>query len=711
MLAADFIKTFPLSEADSRAALRFIASFIHTDISQIEQRHAILRRRPHVMSPTNRPTVGDSSAEWTMRQHRARRGKLTHGGRSKKVATEKNEKKRKQRSDKAASLQPKLRKFGKGGAGRAFTREQTFGIPGKPDFKALTRAFRALPVDERAHLRQKGRQGTAAGKRGGTPFGLSSRAIGRKAAKRLTKSQIGRMAAGEGQALAARGVDALAALALTQSDISDLSAVARVARGHRNLEHAISAAKQQANADAICRFQDGIGAAWKEHMVEKMQGEGVQCFDLVPWPESGMAVCHMVPRSADQARKAVSYAIKTSRTSNLQQALNMDWDKRVEPVTGAPTGGDFAIGDMAAEPRICDGPCREHGICVCSPAGQVLKRMWARFMQAFKLSVKRGSEGRSAMREGRLVLKLHWQEVAGADGPAVGGGDPAAVPLEEGDEYWHIAWVCLAPYRPSFQVLRWCAINGDRRMELRATWRFLPVVQALEGLDRALKWQLQFWRLLEPMSPVACIDPSSVHVELFSDSVVFWDPARKWRAAKAKADGKGAGKGAPAVAAPDEADGGGDGDGDAAGYVDDAVGDGDGPIGEGGGPEPVAAIAAAMPDAVSDDEEDEPLEDIMEALIAALVAVGDAEAVPDEGAGEVPLGRPGSSGDAAMPDLAAAAAVPPPAPVPAIAPGFVAPPSGKVKDVIKFHGGELAYFHKDKRFEANARIRSMAAVF
>ena len=189
MLAADFIQTFPMSEADSRAALRFIASFIHTDISQIEQRHAILRRRPHVMPPTNRPTVGDSSAEWTMRQHRARRGKLTHGGRSKKVATEKKEKKRKQRTDKAASLQPKLRKSGKGGAWRAFTREQTFGIPGKHDFKVLARAFRALPADERARLSQKRQARDSSGQAGRHTFRLelkSNRSQGSKAAEEIS---------------------------------------------------------------------------------------------------------------------------------------------------------------------------------------------------------------------------------------------------------------------------------------------------------------------------------------------------------------------------------------------------------------------------------------------------------------------------------------------------------------------------------------------
>ena len=489
--------------------------------------------------------------------------------------------------------------------------------------------------------------------------------------------------------LGVSGAEALGALALTQSDVRNLAAVAKVARGYGRLENAISAAAQRANGEAIQQFKEGSGDAWKACLADKMNIQDEHAIELSPWPDSAMSFCHVLPCSAEVAKNAVSYAIQNTGTSNLQKALEMDWAVRTQPITGSEA--HIAVEDIAGAGCKADAECREHGVCLCSPDGKQVKKLWAKFMQAFKPPVKRGSEGREYLKEGKLVLKLHWQEVPA--GAVAGGGEGMAVeaPLMEGHAYWQVSWVCLAPYRPSFQILQWLADDGDQRKTLRATWSCLPIVRAMESIDRALKWDLQFWRLQESLRPFAAIDPSVVLVEVFTeDPVVFWDPSRQRRAPRRRAA-----KADPAAAlmlgdAPEE-DGAGAEPGDEAAREIDPELDDDG-LGEVGGMGLAADAAAVGPDA----ESEAPDVDELERLLAAVVAATEDE--PAAAASSTVGPAASSAGSSA--DVFPAAAAPAAAGSAASGSGYLVP-AGRPKSInVPFEGGAIAYYYSDRRFEA-----------
>ena len=115
-----------LGNAESTPALRLIAHVAYTDIVQIEQRHAVLRRRLKVMGPTHVPSSSDVVSRIAKRPHRYSKLKC-------RQVHEMNV-----RAETPKEPKPSLSRTqkGSGGTWRAFEKERTMGQK-RPDFGSL----------------------------------------------------------------------------------------------------------------------------------------------------------------------------------------------------------------------------------------------------------------------------------------------------------------------------------------------------------------------------------------------------------------------------------------------------------------------------------------------------------------------------------------------------------------------------------------------
>ena len=132
-------------------------------------------------------------------------------------------------------------------------------------------------------------------------------------------------------------------------------------------------------------------------MLQAMRGPSDVIFGVQPRPDSGMALFHVMPSIAEPAKKVVSYATQTTGSLNLMQAMQLDWNQRVQPVSDTSGHGCLALsgGAGGGAEAVDDMSCRVHGVCLCYEGGNKVKKMSNAFLRAFKPSVKYGSSGRA----------------------------------------------------------------------------------------------------------------------------------------------------------------------------------------------------------------------------------------------------------------------------------------------------------------------------
>ena len=131
-----------MGEREALVALRLVAYMVYTDITQIEQRHAAIRRRLVVMQSTNVPSGSDLASHVALRSYRhQRKKKSAHKQQMTKKAT--------------PVRSPRKRKFlkGAGGPWRAYVRRESLGKKGKVNIVRLAAAYRTLTADELQKLR------------------------------------------------------------------------------------------------------------------------------------------------------------------------------------------------------------------------------------------------------------------------------------------------------------------------------------------------------------------------------------------------------------------------------------------------------------------------------------------------------------------------------------------------------------------------------
>ena len=317
----DFVSKFGLVDVEAQAALRFLAWMVYLDIVQIEQRHAALRKRVKVMAPTNVPQSKDVSAHLTVRQLRLRQ----QAKRSASASDAASPLKRKGRGDPSNSRRLKFA----GGAWRAYIHLRARGRRGKANFRVMAAEYRALSAGEKAHLAQLGRLATRsrlAKSSGQTSFGPTSLQAKRMAQKSLREHQAQRQSSQSAQ-LSETGLIANT-LAITQSSVTKIEQLARLARSESRREGALGRLQVATNEERIRAYESSIGSDSLRSLVDASpQLSGLGC-DLRPWPDREIALFRWAPDTTRDVTKALSYATKHAKASNVMNALTLDWEKK-----------------------------------------------------------------------------------------------------------------------------------------------------------------------------------------------------------------------------------------------------------------------------------------------------------------------------------------------------------------------------------------------
>lgn len=682
-----FVSKSGLVGEDARAALGFLAHMIYLDIGSIEQRHAPLRRRTKAMAPTNVPSASDVSAFWTLRRYRLMKQRYS----SKEPPAEKA--KVKKRIIKATGKA----KFA-GGAWRAWVRKKTKGSGQKADFRALAVAYHALDPQERAELVRIGRAATLAGAskmQGQSSFGPTTRQAKRIAEGKFRQERIRRRLLGN---IDMSGLTTMAeALAITGCNVHKIDELSRIARGEARQVAAAKRSEQYGHKRMLERYHSEVG--------ERLVGEVVSAIptlaglpaQLRATPERCFDCFEVASATEGDVAKIVSYGAQHGKRSNVLQALRLDWDQKVQTISGEglpPLTFDGSR-DEGRRDR-----CRSFGVCICSGEGRVVMSMANSFLRHFKPVVKFGTPEREHLLNGLLVVQLHWSPsctpVDGKGAAAVVGNNKEA--LDSYDIFWHVGWISLSPYLPSFQVLeardgRAALAAQNRPFELRATGGFLPFYRAIDSLERdGGTWEMTFLKIRDNPTPIADFDPSVVEAESMTPHAkCFWKPrgrgngrGRGGRAGASQSRGRGERAADQACQEPEP---GMLEDGDASSEEDPLAAEGEDHACES---EEVAEEAAAI---------DIELE--FEAMLIGLLddeaAAAESAAAEEEALGEAQGAPPGVG---LVPALPADAAAQSGGGHPASMASASSTEVGKKSISIRVGDGTLKYFHRIKRFEA-----------
>ena len=257
-----------LKSSDSVAELTALAMMMELDTSSVEALHASVRRLVTALSvQTHTENVLDASAEWGLRRLRIiARSAPVDGASTAQMAS----------GDGAADAREPLLAKGRGGAWRAFVREETLGARGRPDLRDLAELYKAVDPERKRKLQRRGKLATQRGRQGhlqtlsASSFGLTTRQQIAHAAKRARAGgQLGHEAfadelRGEGsgfRAVRPRLADGSSSsrLVATAQPMAggavDVAAGTLVALGkQRQMERRDALQKQKAGRDALAKY-------------------------------------------------------------------------------------------------------------------------------------------------------------------------------------------------------------------------------------------------------------------------------------------------------------------------------------------------------------------------------------------------------------------------------------------------------------------------
>ena len=95
--------------------------------------------------------------------------------------------------------------------------------------------------------------------------------------------------------------------------------------------------------------------------------------------------------------------------------------------------------------------CYFAGVCLCSVEGKQLKRMANKFLSYVKKVCPPGSQKRVELRDGHFVVRLIGRPTSYED----------CIVADIVDEWCHIGFMSLSPFRPTFMGVRPVADIGE----------------------------------------------------------------------------------------------------------------------------------------------------------------------------------------------------------------------------------------------------------
>ena len=174
--------------------------------------------------------------------------------------------------------------------------------------------------------------------------------------------------------------------------------------------------------------------------------------------------------------------------------------------------------------------CHDAGVCLCTREGKELRWLGSRFLDVLRAICPANSTLRSDLTSCMLGCLLVGTPLAlavsGEDGGALqaGGAGYAATASEM---FLHVAAQNLSPFRPTLQPMVVLEI-GPRRARCKALPEWRTMYEALQHLDRRLRWQFRLFRLVDSMAPLAAVEVGvQEYAELAllaeaEEGIVFW---------------------------------------------------------------------------------------------------------------------------------------------------------------------------------------------
>ena len=520
----DFIKKFGpanLQTEDAQVCLEVLALSASVDTVSIEWSHGRLHRMLHATSQTHKPSLAFLSAQVLALKHKQRRQiakglPMTKHRKSHLVGGKSLEQQKR--------AVPK-RKRGGGGAYRAFVSKRLRGTSGKPDFQAVTQAYRASMHSHDESYREAVETGVAATERhrdvGGGAFGKRTRAVRNSMAK-LAKAQglsVGRGAVGE-----------LGSLDVQVSGPNQVRASFNMAEQLTQQRSKVLAlakekgAKQKALFKALDEFhekktQDVLDTAFLScgQLVDFMN-------DLHAYPHTCFAGLEVVFESLQQATELAEWSVENSRKSNLKRCLEKAWSAQVRCIS------DLQQGEPGKEERPKKSKCLGLGFCVCSIRGRQVFQARNRLLKLMKASFKRTvAEQKHLMLAGHVCLRLlpQKQNVAEEEPDLLTEllrGAHEQETIVQSDKWWHLGLQYMKPYRPTFQELQHQTNRAGQHL-LQQTGTFYTDLEALATLDLSAEWTVEFYVLVETQTPTASLEPNQVWVQSYGEGMeAFWPP-------------------------------------------------------------------------------------------------------------------------------------------------------------------------------------------
>ena len=443
---------------------------------------------------------------------------------------------------------------GGGGGWRAFIASYKDEHPeGSPDFKELARLYGAMDHEEKAHFQRLGAQGTRNHREGDAhPFGPTKVVQRREEkARMLRNAAAGLLEEGD---LDPESTDALAqghAEALMIGDQPDrcdspwsavLSVKAACAikgsvkasaqkqrdRDMVGLESSGGKQVQEALSKALpslaSRSEDFLSSSSSPHQDSEGQ---VQHNHLVWQPVQGMK----------QACQLASFPANSKLGKQLFPRVQAAWQHLHAKVPSTPVAEVKGQDKHSAR-----GACQHARTCVCSRSGRShLATMVLNLKKAFRLVASSSQHGRADLLAARAVVAI----VGRIEQQCVEANAQRA-PLQEQMEsnidqalFLHLGHLSLKPWAPSWQLLRGgepfprLGLLFERPLALVGTCECRSTCEALADLDKSLRWDVAFYRMLESDRIVGEFSPVDISVEPFGAEQqghklhLLWDPFKK----------------------------------------------------------------------------------------------------------------------------------------------------------------------------------------
>lgn len=479
-----------LGGAELMQKLALIGTLAWTDISQVESRHATVRRIMKQGSlQTKQQMFASLSAEWCLLQYRKRRQRANKSNGAIVTATRKAtlfplggvagvsgqgqtglNGARYGISESALCIAcgepflpglcfsptrqvikktPKRRgRRGFGGPYRAFVRAESRGKVGRPDLKQLASIYNQRLADGTLdkNLFDVGRAATIAGrffppKAGRSAFGATGRDDKRKRQKDLRHAIL---------AVAAGADKEQASMALCDSLVkrgADIASCLTAARAALRLQTKRAKAQADLVDKALVAFRHGPGAAALSTL-QQLVPALPQHSRLLPVPTPDGLAFDLPSADAETIAGALSWCYP-SRQTNVSHCLREHWSQTHETIMDSDSAPIHT-----APPT--EGMCYKAGRCLCSAEGGRLRNLRDAVIRSMKTTFPFGTDLRQTLVNGHVILRLVGRPAEDNYDAWVDEDNPVKT------IFLHVGLLYLSPFRPTWMhVLEVTAPVGE----------------------------------------------------------------------------------------------------------------------------------------------------------------------------------------------------------------------------------------------------------